>query len=110
MLHSRVCGKTRILSHHVSKFNRDALRPPLRKTPGSANPLSRCQKIVVNARSSDLSIHRLNIALRLNPCGRSSDPRSYFKRIVSRGSNCPMHDKRSVDVFASPGANVAFGS
>ena len=87
MLHSRVCGKTRILSRHVSKFNRDALRLPLRKTLGLVRPPSPCQKTVASVPHSVLSRnavkrHRNTVRLR-NPCSRSkrlsfNDPRNLW--------------------------------
>ena len=85
MLHSRVCGKTRILSRHVSKSNCDALRLPLRKTPDLVKPPYPCQKIVASVPYSVLSrnaVKRQRKTVRLhNPCNRSkrllfNDPRN----------------------------------
>ena len=87
MSHNRVCGKTRILSRHVCKLNRDALRPPLRKTPGLVKPPYPCQKIVASVRYSVLSrnaVKRQRNTVRLhNPCNRSkrllfNDPRNLW--------------------------------
>ena len=87
MLHSRVCGKTRILSRHVSKFNRDALRLPLRKTLGLVKPPYPCQKIVASVPCSVLSRNAVkrqrNTVRPHNPCSRSkrllfNDPRNLW--------------------------------
>ena len=87
MSHNRVCGKTRILSRHVSKFNRDALRPPLRKTPGLVKPPYPCQKIVASVPYSVLSRNAVkrqrNTVRHHNLCNRSkrllfNDPRNLW--------------------------------
>lgn len=55
---SRVYGKTRILSHRVSKFNLQSRNAPclrLRKTPVSVMLLYPCQKIAVNGLYNVLS-------------------------------------------------------
>ena len=87
MLHNRVCGKTRILSRHVSKFNRDALRRPLRKTLGLVKPPYPCQKIVASFPYSVLSRNAVkrqrNTVRPHNPCSRSkrllfNDPRNLW--------------------------------
>ena len=87
MSHNRVCGKTRILSRHVSTFNRDALRLPLRKTLGLAKPPYPCQKIAASVPYSVLSrnaVKRQRNTVRLrHPCNRSkrllfNDPRNLW--------------------------------
>ena len=87
MLHNRACGKTRIRSRHVSKFNRDALRRPLRKTLGLVKPPYPCQKIVASFPHSVLSRNavkrRRNTVPLHNPCNRSkrllfNDPRNLW--------------------------------